>query len=772
MNRPFPIALAVTLAAALTTAAGSGQKPQDWDGSRVTPVHRIPLKDEFNQVIIPGEPNPLPISSRNTCAPCHDYDTVRRGLHFNADREEAVPGRPGEPWIWLDETTGTVLPLSYRGWPGTWQPSALGLAAWDFTRLFARHMTGGGIAEPALEARASHSRWEVSGNLEINCLACHNASRRQSHSEWARQVLRENFRWAATAAAGLGEVGGMALRLPSTWDIIDGPNPDDSEYAVVPTVAYRRGDFDSAHNVDFEIVHRPGDDRCLVCHSTSPAGIPQFSADSDVHSSAGLLCADCHRNDLGHGMLRGYEGEARDTGRAVADQFTCRGCHLGFEDGKKGGGGVGRLGAPYPEHKGFPKVHFERLSCTVCHSGPPPAGEPTRVRTSRANRLGIYGVARWDTPLPDLLAPVFLRREEGRLTPHRIMWPAFWGRRASEGVVPLRPDEVTEAVGDLLLSIERAARLLSALALTLDLGGEPLLVTGGRVFRVNMDGGLDVEDQAGKDLAADPLWLVRTEQGDVPLIPAFVPDAEPPDPEGETRIQAVLEALAAMENRPGEPVVMIRGGLYRLVEGFLEKQEAPAEEDVPPTPAWWRNEALVPLISEFDLRTIRGTVGTPSLLTEEQAELALVALAGENDGGDYVYVSGGRMFFLDEDGRLAAEQNPAAEPVSWPLAHNVRSARQSLGITGCTDCHSGGSDFFFASIRARGPLATDRGAVRSASAFMGMDAPFQRIYGLSFLVRPVLKWLLGAASLLVGLLLLTAAALAMGRLAGLLEKRR
>ncbi len=102
-------------------------------------------------------------------------------------------------------------------------------------------MPGGGPAEPSDEEALAHpeARWSVSGKAEVNCLACHNRSGRQDHSEWAKQVLRENLRWAATAAGGVGEVGGMASRLKETWDIADGPNLDDHEWAVVPSVNYR-----------------------------------------------------------------------------------------------------------------------------------------------------------------------------------------------------------------------------------------------------------------------------------------------------------------------------------------------------------------------------------------------------------------------------------------------------------------------------------------------------------------------------------------------------
>ncbi|MBM3285563.1 MAG: hypothetical protein FJY81_06790, partial [Candidatus Aminicenantes bacterium] len=186
----------------------AAQEQQAWDGNRTTPVHLIPLKDAFDQVIVPTESNPLPFSARFTCAPCHDYGVISRGLHFKAS-STATPGRPGEPWVWVDEKTGTLLPLSLQKWPGTWHPEEIGLSAWQFTLLFGRHLAGGGIAEPDDSEVNPASRWNVSGKVEINCMGCHNASSRQSASEWAKQILRQNFRWAATAAAGLGEVGGM-----------------------------------------------------------------------------------------------------------------------------------------------------------------------------------------------------------------------------------------------------------------------------------------------------------------------------------------------------------------------------------------------------------------------------------------------------------------------------------------------------------------------------------------------------------------------------------
>jgi hypothetical protein len=402
----------------------AGQAQKTWDGNRTTPVHLIPLKDEFDQSIVPTESNPLPFSSRFSCEPCHDYGIIRNGLHFNAASTPNA-GRPGEPWVWVEEKSGTLLPLSYRRWKDCWHPDQVGLIPWDFTLLFGRHLAGGGISEPPDWAVSPGSRWEVSGRVEVNCLGCHNGSNIQDPSEWAKQVLRQNFRWAATAAAGLGEVGGMASRLAPTWDIIDGPNPDDTEWAVPPYVRYDRKIFDSKHRAFLDILHKPEDSRCLACHSVGPAGSAKFKFEADVHSAAGLLCVSCHRNDIRHAMIRGYEGEAADNPEVAGEDFTCAGCHLGGSPSGSEKNPAGRLGAPYPRHKGFPSVHFKRLSCTVCHSGP---WRPNREARAQPPALaGVLGqVQGRNRPSPAARTSssggrrYFDSREGGREHPDRL----------------------------------------------------------------------------------------------------------------------------------------------------------------------------------------------------------------------------------------------------------------------------------------------------------------------------------------------------------------
>jgi hypothetical protein len=755
---------------------GAQAQPQKWDGNRTTPVHLIPLKDELDQPIIPTGSYPLPFSSRYTCAPCHDYETIRPGLHFKA-AQAAHPGRPGEPWIWVDEATGTLLPLSHRKMGGTWKPAQLGLSAWDFTLLFGRHLAGGGISEPPESENTPGSRWEVSGKIEINCLGCHSASASQDISEWAKQILRENFRWAATAASGLGEVGGMASRIRGTWDIYDGPDPDDTEWAVPPFVRYAPGLFDSRYRVLFNLVHKPDDGRCLACHSVAPVGQAKYAFEEDVHSAAGLKCVDCHRNDLRHAMVRGYEGEAQDYPGMEGERFSCTGCHLGNESAKGEGSLAGRLGAPYPKHNGLPAVHFERLSCTTCHSGPWPGKELTRVRTSRANRLGIYGVARWSTDLPAVLEPVYLRERNGKLAPHRMLWPAFWAAKKEGSIIPLKPDAVLTAAGRLLRPEEGAVNILRALSLNLEPDEIAVLVYQGKVFEVNLDGGLDVSATAREMPSPEPVWSVKKERDIVPLVPDFDPESEEIDPDIEAKIQTVLEDLSGVAGAAGKPILLVKGAIYQITETYLEKIKNPGEPAVAPTLAWMVEGKFAPLVSEFDLQTFSAVVGIEQTLTEEQVKAVLEALSQSNsqeeagEPGEYVYISGGMVFRLNGEGGLEAADDDAAAPVTWPLAHEVRPARQSLGINGCKDCHRFGSAFLFRKAKGTGPLLTNEVKTISANAFMGLDRPYQKLFGLSFAVRPLLKGILLISAIVIALILCLVALLFLGRATGLIERR-
>lgn len=744
-------------ALALTVLLAAGARPAatlanhvEWDGSRTPFVHRIPLYDEDGEKILPDLPGAKPFSARQTCGRCHSYEEIGKGWHFNAGQPDADRGRPGQAWIHTAPELGVQVPVSERGWARTWHPRDLGLTPWQMTREFGRHMPGGGTGETDDPTADPESRWDVSGRLENNCLGCHSAAAGQDMGEWARQVGRENFRWAATAAAGIAEVGGMALRMRDTWLPSDGRDPDDSEYAIPPFVRYDRSQFDNKGRILLDLEGIPPSRRCQYCHSNSYLEEEKVHTDDDVHVARGMRCGTCHRNEVDHRIARGYEGQFSAAEAAEHADMSCRGCHL------EAAGQSGRQGAPLAVHRGLPPLHLERMRCTVCHSGAATATGVAQVRTARANRLGIYGAARWDRNEPAIVEPVIMKDTAGLLAPHRMVWPAFWARLDGQGVKPL-PDETVAAAAVGVTDVQaKAARLLSALAGGERAKGAPVLIVEGRRYRANADGGLEVAGEG--NAAGDARWSWEKEGAISPVVPAinlgaFDPVTNPADAEIESDLLDTLKALGRAAGEGRTAVLCVGRKIFRLTEdGVVEQQDRPGGgEATSPEPAWLAGEALVPLLSDFDTRTIKATVGAREALTEEQVALVLGALAKTGGDGACVYIANGRLFKADGAGGLTAEDHPAAEPHAWPVGHDVRPAAQALGAGGCRDCHEPNAPFFFRTVTALGPLQTSHSAARPMAAYMDQAQTFHRLFGLLFAIRPLFKQLLCAFGALIGI---------------------
>ena len=541
------------------------------DGNRSGPVHRIPLISQLYEgedliEVNPSEKRALPFTMQATCGKCHTYETIKKGWHFNSSSKDANPGRPGEPWIMVDQSSRTVLPLSGRGWKGTHKPSDIGVTPWEMCTQFGRHMTGGDFGEKFEESTDGLDYIEASGIFEINCLACHNADPQQDQSEAALQGLRKNYRWIPCASSGVAEVTGMV--------------PDemyDPEMGDVVKVIYNKTRFDSKKRVFFDIVREVPKNRCYFCHSYQYIDQPEeehWLCDEDIHITAGMTCVDCHRNGQDHMIIRGYEGEAEEEGKPKSvEAFTCQGCHLpSHADCQNDAVDSGRLGAPKPEHKGIPVVHFEKLTCTACHSGPAPGAKNQRIRTPRIHRLGLHDIHRLDLDLPHVATPVFVKNENGKIGAARMIWPAFWGRIKDDKVTPLKPDAVKAA--------------------------------------------------AKAELAANP----------------------------------------------------------------SEK----------------KNDWLT--------------------LTEEQIGKVLAKLQAD-DKPEPVYVAGGKLYRVNNEGKVEASEHEAAQPYAWPLAHNVRPAQQSLGAVGCEDCHNPQAPFFFCQVAVDTPVAEAGSKAMSMTEFQGDFGP-------------------------------------------------
>jgi hypothetical protein len=759
MKRFLTLTLACAAASAFATA------DSHWDGGRVPPVHRLALRDEFGDAISPGAANALPVSTRQTCGQCHDYDAIATGMHFNMSSTNAVAGRPAQPWFLIDPVSGSQIPMSLRGWPGTYRPEHLGMTRWEFVYAFGRHMPGGDIADPGdLYAEGgTRARWDVSGPLEINCFACHSQSRAYDASEWVRLVARQNFRWAATGALGLGEVLGMGSRVPDYWHELRGLNRDDSVFAVPPHMAYDRRLFDTKDRAVLE-VGAPRPENCLSCHATSQAGMPHKDIDGDVHLRAGMSCTDCHGNGEDHATARGYEGDATGKMDKTRASASCVGCHIGTEFVK-----AGRFGAPRPKHTGIPVSHFKDLSCTACHSGVTEDGRLAQVRTSRANRMGVYGRARWATPQPFILEPVFVKNDAGKIEPRRMVWPAFWGTRsAAAAATPLPPERVAAACAGAFDVREQAGAMLATLATDPNVP-TPVLAVDGRLFIKNVDG---VTVPAGEADKADG-WFYQTTNGLVAVAPVFDPfaDTDKMTEEQQTAFTANTKTLANLLQTLDASTLALTNGYGAVVYGSRVFFRGGAEDAViatnvadtaaAPRAGWYKDGAFTPLLPDYVLRNAAALSGTDCTLTEEMVAAGLARLAGAGEKAP-VYVAHGQVWSLGADGALSASVDKAAEPVSWAVGHDVRAARLARGAkpAKCADCHTVDSSFFFAKVASTGPLLTARPLVKAQNEFMGLSGSYNKLFGTTFLMRPLFKvflWTVFALVLLVAVAFVAAA---------------
>lgn len=466
------------------------------DGNRSAPVHVFELFDVNGQPIRAADKDPKPFSLKQTCGKCHDYEKIASGWHFNSHNPEVDSGRPAQPWVLTDSLTRTQIPISGRRWPGSFAPEDLGMSPWDFIVAFYSHFPGGSYGQMPVTEPDKMIRKEISGDYEINCLACHHNSPQEDQSLAALQAARQNFRWIPTASSGKAVVSGVASQLSDFFD---------PEFDEGIKVTYNPGVFDKDNMVFFDVSGKPKNDRCYFCHSNNDLRVGEenfWTQDEDVHLKSGMDCTDCHRNGDDHMITRGIEIEG--SGKSL----TCQGCHVGPRDEPVPQDN--RLGAPRPKHVGIPTIHFEKLTCTACHSGTWPVQEAGRWETSRIHRTGLHGKHNLEIQQPHVYAPVLMKAPDGKIGPYKLFWPSYWATMDTEQkITPMAPKEVSaraktileqesERVDDWrLLTEAQIADVLKAI------GSENAIavyIAGGRLYRLNESGEL----VSGEHDAAQP----------------------------------------------------------------------------------------------------------------------------------------------------------------------------------------------------------------------------------------------------------------------------
>ena len=698
-------------AVAAVAAAPLALSADHFNGGRTVPVHRLAPLDAEGDKISPSSSLPEPISQAKTCTQCHDTHLMSGGSHFRTglDTNDAPESVAVEPWFWADEKTGTAIPLTLHGQPGAFRPAEFGLSCWQWTKMFGRNFPGGGVgSDPRAvgEVAGERQRWFVTGPLGPNCLACHQ-QRGYDSSEWARQVLRENFAGAATAASGIGAVEGMNERLESSWDGLRAENPDDHLFKVPEKTVYGLRRFDAKNRCVFD-VGRPKNENCLACHSVSQKGMPSHAIAGDVHLQRGMNCVDCHKNGIDHRVKT----------------TSCRDCHVS----PKGAG-------PRPTHEGIPLVHFEKLACTVCHSGVTEKGARSLVRTSRANRIGIYGRAQWATDAPYIVEPVFVRNKKGVVEPRRMMWPSgFYRVGADNALKPIPPAEAEALAGDALTVVARVDAALGILRET------------------------EADVNLGKiKLRPDGSLCYASKTNEAPLIAT--------EDRAKDEFKNLLITLC--NARRSERVAACRDGKVYTIDdqgnvNVCDDVKAPSADEWPVGTLAADGKAFLPLIDRWTLDQYQKVKDSDQPFTRD-----IVARALNKAGADVRYVSAGLVFSLDKDGNLVETAGAQeAQPVSWPVGHDVRPARQARGASPakCADCHTSDSEFFFGKVVPTGPIVDANVEPVQQTEFLGLSPTYHAVLGTTFAMRPLFKFFLWSVFGFLCLFACAAAAVVLNRL--------
>ncbi len=703
--------------------------------SRSQYVHWIDLYDATENRIDPTDPNAAPYSPFYTCGRCHDYASIAHGFHFNAMEKLQSPGRAGEPWIWTDTRTGTQIPLSYRKWPGTYDPRDLGISAWDFVLKFGRQMPGGGpgaggvpqesqadaevsardeereddehgpqadpaqpdpspaetstgSAEPA--GPVDNGRWHLSGKLAIDCMFCHSKDDGYSQEIWWEQVSKQNFAWAPAAALGIADIVGDVSKIKETAPDEEKPDEEKSETSET-------SESGEASAGEGDAVAKPAAPKGPELPKTTYRSLV-LNSDKKVffdviRKPSNNACYYCHTTRVvGSGATPDW---THDEDVHLRAGMSCSDCH--------------RNGIEHETVRGFEGetradgVSIVTLSCRGCH-----LGEPDGTNPIPGGRMGA------PKPLHRGLPPVHLTR-------------------LSCTACHSGPRPTMQA-----LQVQTAmAHALGLPTHHLDASTEPAMVAPVM---------LQSDDVLYPHRMVWPaFWGEMKEDQITPLNPEVVQEA----------LRRVLrvrrnstftETLGKASLSDEDKVALLGEQRAKVSESDLNEEE---------------RAKLRKAETEAAVKGFREKLA--EALKEFQSAI-------KTQGAQGVYVAGGRVYRLGAGDQVEVFSHAAAEPYAWKLAHDVRPARFSSGATGCFECHSLGSPMFDGQVTAMGPAPDAEPPTSKMAELAGYDRTQIDVWNLSFQGRTAFKWFGFASASIVAVVLLSFVLLGVNGFFGLFRR--
>ncbi len=193
------------------------------------------------------------------------------------------------------------------------------------------------------------SKWDKTGVVEADCFICHLPG--YDFKGRTKQLKMLNYKWAGTAASGIGQVEGFVKE------------------GQQPKVTYNKRLFNDDGKIVLDLSYPPPAENCVFCHSVSDVKKRGFSWDDrinpDIHNLQGMNCAHCHPSvedkklkiaKIEHNFAKGHEFVSSVRDDLDGTIKTCKDCHE-----------TGYMGATRPQHLSIRPNHLDKLACEVCH---------------------------------------------------------------------------------------------------------------------------------------------------------------------------------------------------------------------------------------------------------------------------------------------------------------------------------------------------------------------------------------------------------------------
>jgi len=399
------------------------------------------LLDKDGHRVIPEAESPEPYSPKQTCGACHDYEIINKSYHFQLGADEISDdfgAALGKPWVSSAGQFGGQQHMSYL-WITKKQnktQAEIGFTPYQYSQACGACHAGGGPMErdrdsqrydvrqvqypglaQSLDGDYHGAAWDKSGVVEADCLMCHLVG--YDAKARASELSMANFRWAATAGAGLGVVEGS---------VKDGQ---------VPSVRYDPSFFREGGSVELNMT-RSEDANCLLCHGEAEVKkrghVWYDTRQADVHTGAGMSCISCHSSGPDHQIRKGKSYNVLLHDELDDASLSCEGCHMNSAAAKK------------PDHKSIPESHLVTIACVTCHVTEHSVAAVGFVETTTGKTVG-YPTAKEAKKYGEtgVWTPAYVRLGDGKIYSANALLPVWWGNRVGETIYPLYLGETARA---------------------------------------------------------------------------------------------------------------------------------------------------------------------------------------------------------------------------------------------------------------------------------------------------------------------------------------